>query len=389
MNFIRSFRLKIAIYTLISLICTIATDAMILFLFFLYHRQSSHDFLKMQQMRGNSSMQQMAVDSQKELYRRIYDGFGLTGSIWVDILILIGFSAILFTAYFILASHNMVNYLREIQMGVERIKDGDFDTNIRVLNEDELSVMANSINEMRYTVKELMEKERMAEKAKNDLITNVAHDLRTPLTSIIGYLELLKNDEGIPSETKSKYLHIVYDKAKRLQGLVVDLFDYTRYAKDGIKIRKAPLELNRFLEQLLEEFYPSFQDAKLECNMSLSNEDILLWADGELLARAFGNLISNAIKYTKENGEIIAKVEEKAHQLIFVLQDTGVGMPEEELENIFEYLYRIDSSRTKNTGGSGIGLAVVKSIVIAHGGTIEVKSQLGKGSTFIVRLPKK
>lgn len=385
-NFIRSFRLKIAIYTLISLICTIATDVMILFLFFLYHRQSTNRSLQIQQMRENSSMQLMAVDSQKELYRRIYDGFGLTGSIWVDIVILVGFSAILFTAYFILVSHNMVNYLREIQTGVERIKEGDFDTNIRVLNEDELSGMANSINEMRYTVKELMEKERMAEKAKNDLITNVAHDLRTPLTSIIGYLELLKNDEQIPSETKNKYLHIVYDKAKRLQGLVVDLFDYTRYAKDGIKIRKAPLELNRFLEQLLEEFYPSFQDEMLECHSNLWKEDIHLQADGELLARAFGNLLSNAIKYGSDGKLIIIKTKVRGKWAVVSITNFGQIIPKSDLNKIFEKFYRVESSRSLNTGGTGLGLAITKNIIMLHQGLIDAKSD-ENGTIFEVSLP--
>ena len=388
-NFIRSFRLKIAIYTLISLCCTVLTDIVILLLFYIYHKQTREALIQMGSMQENSVMGPMASQMQKSIpWEFPLKGIGITGTIWGDLLILTGFSAILFTAYFILASHNMVNYLREIQTGIERIKDGDFDTNIRVINEDELSLMASSINEMRWTVKELMEKERMAEKTKNDLITNVAHDLRTPLTSIIGYLELLKKDDNLPIETRRKYLGVVYDKAKRLQGLVVDLFDYTRYVKDGVSVRKGTLELNRFLEQLLEEFYPSFQEEQLECTVHLSKEDIYLQADGELLVRAFGNLIANAIKYGSDGKLVIVETKVAEDWAIVSITNFGQIIPKQELNKIFEKFYRVEASRSLNTGGTGLGLAITKNIISMHQGTIAVKSD-ENGTVFEVCLPMK
>ncbi len=363
---------------------------MILLLFFLYHQKTRDIVLRIKEMKeqkiANAEVGMFATRPMGNQEFLFQNGIGLTGNLIFDIIIIIGFSTILFIVYFILVSHNMVSYLREIHRGIERIKDGDFDTNIRVIHEDELSIMAQSINEMRYTIKELIEKERRIEKAKNDLITNVAHDLRTPLTSIIGYLELLRKEEEIPADTRRKYLRVVYDKAKRLQNLVVDLFDYTRYAKDGVTLQKDTLELNRFLEQLVEEFYPSFQDAKLECNMSLSNEDILLWADGELLARAFGNLISNAIKYGADGKLIIIEIKVIEQWAVVSITNFGQIIPKQDLNKIFEKFYRVESSRSVSTGGTGLGLAITKNIISLHHGKITVKSD-ENGTVFEVSMP--
>lgn len=363
---------------------------MILLLFFLYHQKTRDIVLRIKEMKeqkvANADVGTFATRPMGNQEFLFQNGIGLTGNLIFDIIIIIGFSTILFIVYFILVSHNMVSYLREIHRGIERIKDGDFDTNIRVIHEDELSIMAQSINEMRYTIKELIEKERRIEKAKNDLITNVAHDLRTPLTSIIGYLELLRKEEEIPEDTRRKYLRVVYDKAKRLQNLVVDLFDYTRYVKDGVTLQKDTLELNRFLEQLIDEFYPNFQDAKLECNIHLVKEDILLWADGELLARAFGNLISNAIKYGADGKLVIIETKVVEQWAVVSITNFGQIIPKQDLNKIFKKFYRVESSRSISTGGTGLGLAITKNIISLHHGKITVKSD-ENGTVFEVSMP--
>lgn len=357
---------------------------------FLYHKQT-HSMVSQIGRMGREKIEFAQYGAERSqslnpLVNFFSEGFGLTGSAMIDLIILIGVSAILFTAYFILVSHNMVNYLREIQVGIEQIKDGDFDTDIRIVNEDELSRMAKSLNEMRSNIKELIEKERIVEKTKNDLVTNVAHDLRTPLTSILGYLELLKREEHLDLSTRKKYLNIVYDKAKRLQNLVVDLFDYTRYVKDGVSIRKGNLELNRFVEQVLEEFYPSFQDANLECEAILWKQDIRLMADGELLARAFGNLVSNAIQYGADGKLVIVKTEVIGQEALISITNFGQIIPKQELPKIFEKFYRVEASRSMSTGGTGLGLAITKNIISLHQGTIHVRSD-ENGTVFEIRLP--
>ena len=249
-------------------------------------------------------------------------------------------------------------------------------------------MMADSINEMRITIKDLMEKERMAEKTKNDLITNVAHDLRTPLTSIIGYLELLRKNEELESDTRKRYIQIVYDKSKRLQNLVVDLFDYTRYVKTGVQANKNKLELNHFIEQLVEEFYPNFQDNHLECDMKIWENNIYLLADGELLSRAFGNLLANAIQYGSDGKLVIVKTEVVGEKAKVSIVNFGQIIPKNELNKIFEKFYRVEASRSMSTGGTGLGLAITKNIIVLHQGKIRVQSD-ENGTVFEVYLPIK
>ena len=137
----------------------------------------------------------------------------------------------------------------------------------------------------------------MGKRTRDELITNVAHDLRTPLTSILGYLDLLTQGDFLTEEQKQKYLGIVSSKAKQLETLVKDLFDYTRYDRNKVKIKKEILDLNLFVPQLVDEFYPSFMDHQLECRTDFYEGALNIEGNGELLARAIGNLISNAIKY--------------------------------------------------------------------------------------------
>lgn len=380
------------IHTLLSIGCTLLTDACIILLFCTYYKNTKpvrllieRDYARFAEgTTAYADTNFMRQGGKPEML--LQHGIGLTGNFFFDLMIMIGFSSLLFIIYYLLISHNTVSYLREIHRGIERIKEGDFDTNIRVLREDELSIMAQSVNEMRCTIKELMEKERMTEKTKNDLITNVAHDLRTPLTSIIGYLELLRREQSLPEETQKKYVNIAYDKSKRLQNLVVDLFDYTRYVKDGVNIQTHTLELNRFLEQLVEEFYPGFQDAKLECQVKLVQEDLNVSADGELLARAFGNLISNAMKYGVDGKLIIVETKVVDQWASVAITNFGQIIPKSDQNKIFEKFYRVESSRSVATGGTGLGLAITKNIISMHNGSIRVKSD-ENGTVFEVRLP--
>lgn len=311
---------------------------------------------------------------------------GLTNNMALDIFIFIVFTAVIFMIYFILASHNMVNYLREISTGIDRIKDGDFDTNIRLKSEDELSMMAHSINDMRTTIKKLMEKERMAEKTKNDLITNVAHDLRTPLTSILGYLDLIKQEQDLDDITRMKYIKIAYDKAKHLQALIESLFDYTRYEKDKVLAKKSPMDINRFMEQLVEEFYPSFQEYKLEYKCYIEPNELILDGDGELLARAFSNLLSNAIKYGADGKLIEIRTKRFEKYALIEIVNFGRIIPEKDLGKIFDKFYRVENSRSLDTGGTGLGLAIAKNIISMHDGSITASSDKN-GTIFAVEIP--
>ena len=231
-----------------------------------------------------------------------------TQNIQTLVLALVG--VVVFLASFLLQMDSVIQYVNEITKGIYRIADGDLETVIEPKGEDELTYIANSLNDMTEKLKDLMEKERIAERTKNELITNVAHDLRTPLTSIIGYMGFLSNDEKLEEAVQKRYIAIVYQKAKRLEKLIEDLFSFTKlnYGKIAMKVEKVDLVM--LLNQLLDDFYPSFENHNLTEEFVSNQPSIILDGDGNLLARLFDNLINNAIKYGSEGKVIRVEVEE-------------------------------------------------------------------------------
>lgn len=307
----------------------------------------------------------------------------LTKHFLLDVFIFIMFTLVIYMTFYVLFSHNIIEYFREINVGVERIRNGDLTTSILVKGYDEISDLAYSINSMRVELKQSIDKERELEKTKNNMITNVAHDLRTPLTSMIGYLELIKMNADLPVEIKDKYVGIAYDKSKRLERLINNLFDYTRYEKTKIQLNLCKLDIYRFVEQLAEEFYPSMEEKHLDMVTHFPSKSMYVNGDGELLARALGNLVSNAIKYGADGKQIILELTKKEHKIYFRVINFGKIIPDKDLYKIFEQFYRVDSSRSST--GTGLGLAIAKNVIEMHGGNIKVSSD-EKGTVFEVEL---
>lgn len=312
--------------------------------------------------------------------------FTMSQSAALDVWVIAIFTMLLLVIYFILISNKFVTYVREIISGVERMKSGDLMEEIPVQGEDEFSEIAVSINEMRQNLYETMESQKAVEKTKDELITNVAHDLRTPLTSILGYLDLLTQGDFLTEEQKQKYLGIVSSKAKQLETLVKDLFDYTRYDKNKVKIKKEILDLNLFVPQLVDEFYPSFMDHQLECRTDFYEGALNIEGNGELLARAIGNLISNAIKYGADGKLVEVHTGLKGKMAFVAIVNYGKIIPAKDLDKIFDKFYRVENSRSLKTGGTGLGLAIAKNIVKLHEGEIWATSD-ESGTRFQIELP--
>lgn len=309
---------------------------------------------------------------------------GIDPKIKLLILLICGILVFL-TTFFIMVS-DLFAYIDEISQGIEDIADGNLYITIEEKGEDEFSKLAQNINKMTKEVLVIMDRERETERSKNELITSVAHDLRTPLTSITGYLELLKSNKNLEQETKDKYIEIVYNKSKRLENLIYDLFNFTKLNHGKINIRLGTINIVKLLEQLLDEFYPSFQEQNLEYEYEVAQKDILIEADGDLVARLFDNLINNAIKYGADGKLIKVCVGVVANSVKVDVINYGKVIPEQELQHIFKKFYRVEQSRSENTGGTGLGLAIAKNVVDMHNGTIEVTSSL-KGTVFSVCLP--
>ena len=197
------------------------------------------------------------------------------------------------------------------------------------------------------------------EQRKNDLIVYLAHDIKTPLTSMIGYLSLLNEINDMPLKQRVKYINIALEKSYRLEDLINELFDISRFNAETIILSKEELNLTMMLEQIVDDFYPILKE---------NNKEITIKSDDK--ARVFGNIIKNAINYSINNDKIEIEVKKDNQNVIVKVKNKGAKIPEEKLKRIFEKFYRADSSRTSKTGGSGLGLAIAKEIVELHNGKI-------------------
>ncbi|WP_347560018.1 HAMP domain-containing sensor histidine kinase [Clostridium sp. AF32-12BH] len=303
----------------------------------------------------------------------------------VVILVYVLIGILAFSITFLLLQEKSAAYIGRISDAVERISEGDLNTQVEVVGDDEFSSMASNLNKMVEDIRRLMDKERESERTKNELITNVAHDLRTPLTSIIGYLELLSGQVVLPPDMQKKYIDIAYSKAKRLEKLIEDLFGFTKMNYGKLAMHVSKVDIVKLLGQLLEESYPNFANKGLSYELQSNVPVKIITADGNLLARLFDNLINNAIKYGAEGKRVTVKVTAEADTVQVSVANYGYVIPAEELPLIFDKFYRVEQSRSTHTGGTGLGLAIVKNIVDMHGGTITVKSDLN-GTVFTVTL---
>lgn len=220
---------------------------------------------------------------------------------------------------------------------------------------------------------------------KNDLVAYLAHDLKTPLTSVIGYLSLLDEAPDMPESQKARFTHIALDKAYRLEGLVNEFFEITRFNLQEIKLQKENIDLYYMLVQMMDEFYPILS-AKGNTATLQANESLTAYGDPVKLARVFNNILKNAAAYSTSNTEILISAKQEEGRVIVSIQNHGPTIPAEKLAAIFEKFYRMDEARTSNTGGAGLGLAIAKEIVLAHGGTITAQS-INEITTFTVTLP--
>ena len=305
----------------------------------------------------------------------------------ISVLLFVLFGIAVFSFIFLMMQRKTARDIETIANAVQQISEGDLTTKLDVTGEGELTEIAENISRMEKDIRDLIEKERNSEQSKTDLITNVAHDLRTQLTSIIGYLELLRKNNSISPEMRQKYLDIAYNKSERLQKLIEELFGFTKLSYGKVNLNIKEVDIVKLLAQLLEESYPNFAKNGLSYDYVSNTGSQIIEADGDLLARLFDNLINNAIKYGKEGKRV--KVNLRADKEIVTIKIVNYGyvIPEKELPLIFDRFYRTDHSRTTQNGpgGTGLGLAIVKNITDMHHGAVSVSSDLS-GTVFTVKL---
>lgn len=294
---------------------------------------------------------------------------------------------LLFIFYFLLLTRKVTGDLSDIADGISSMTRDREAGSLPVDRQDEIGEIARSVHQMTEELSRLMASEREALQSNKEMIACLAHDLRTPLTSLSGYLNLAMDTDKYDVEQRQHFAEVAARKADRLEGLIQDLFDYTKLMSGEITLHRHRIDFVKLVEQMIEEFYPLLEENELTCSFQTECRELEMDVDPDLMARAVQNLLSNAVKYGKDGKQIIIRLE-KGRNVIFSVTNYGLIIPEKSLDMIFERFYRVEGARSPGTGGTGLGLNIAKEIIMLHGGTITVESGL-QGTVFSVEIPWK
>lgn len=299
--------------------------------------------------------------------------------LWMGILFL---AVMLLVVYFALGK--FTRYFQQVEDGVDQLAD---DSKKEIVLTPELDFMEKKLNTVKSRLELRTRAAQEAEQRKNDLVVYLAHDIKTPLTSVIGYLSLLDEAPDMPAEQRAKYVNITLEKAYRLEDLINEFFDITRFNLQTIVLEKEKINLTYMLMQMTDEFYPILEPQGKKAEVRAA-EGLTVLADPDKLARVFNNILKNAIAYSDPQTTIHITAERSDDRNVVVrFFNQGRKIPPEKLNHIFEKFYRLDSARSTNTGGAGLGLAIAKEIVAAHGGGIYAQSDDFQ-TVFTVVLPE-
>ncbi len=268
------------------------------------------------------------------------------------------------------------------------IAQGHYEIRIPQTDLGEMDEVVSSINHLVDSTVRAIEEERKIEKSKDELITNIGHDIRTPLTSVIGYLGLIENQQYHSQEELARYAHVAYRKAQQMQSLVQDLFTYTATRQTTTEISPVQVQVLRFMEQLVADFELSAREKTIELRLDIRPKNLVASFDVDKMARVFHNLLSNALKYGIGAHYIELLAYQEADYIYFKVKNDGQPLDKSELEDIFQRSYRADQSRSANQPGTGLGLAIVRNIVELHHGRVYAEVE-GKETIFTIEIPQK
>ena len=310
-----------------------------------------------------------ALDVYRQVFRSNAELLWL-GAVLVTFFILLYVVLNWFTRYFALINRGIGDLLEE-------------ESEIRL--PPEMAATERKLNAVKGELKRRAREAKMAEQRKNDLVMYLAHDIRTPLTSVIGYLSFLSEAPDMPVEQRAKYVNITLDKAYRLEKMVDEFFEIARYNLQELRLQKEPIDLYYMLVQIIDELTPVLAAHGNHIALQ-ADETLTAYGDPDRLARVFNNVLKNAAAYSFANTQIDLCAKSEDGFVTVTCKNQGKTIPPEKLSAIFERFYRLDESRASNTGGAGLGLAIAQEIVALHGGTIAAASE-NNTVTFTIVLP--
>lgn len=288
--------------------------------------------------------------------------------------------------FFYMLTKPISTYFSELSTGIQYLASGDFKHRVNIESNDEFGDIAQAINLASEKLEEAIQRGDFSENSKEQLVVNLAHDLRTPLTSVLGYLDLILKDEKLTKEQVRHYLTITFTKSQRLERLIDELFEITRMNYGMLPLDKKQINLSNLLNQLKEELYPVFEKNHLIARITIPPQ-LPIWGDGELLARVFENLLTNANRYGYDGQFVDINGFVDGGEVVVQVMNYGDRIPPNELPYLFDMFYTGDKARTHQEDGTGLGLFIAKNIVEQHNGTITVESSLIR-TVFEVRLPQ-
>jgi signal transduction histidine kinase len=289
-------------------------------------------------------------------------------------------------AYFL--SRSMTSPIREMKEIAQRLAEGDFSRKVRVKSQDELGELARSLNTMADELQAKMENLKRMDRVRTDFVANVSHELKTPLTLIKGYIETLEDKAINDTKKAGKFISIIKDHTDRLSNIIDDLLSLSELELSRDSIVKSEFDLKSLIDDIVLGFGHSLAAKQHKLTLEVQGQDFKISADRDKIEQVFVNLIDNAIKYTGESGRIEICLVQQNGEFVVTVEDNGIGIPREDLDRVFERFYRVDKARSRQLGGTGLGLGIAKHIVLAHRGEMRIESDINRGTKVLVTLPR-
>lgn len=298
---------------------------------------------------------------------------------------------ILLGIIFILALIIFISYkkLKYICSVLDYVLSGNYNQRIRMQNEIKpISMLIIRINRVIENLQQVNKKSILNEESRKKMISNISHDLRTPLTSMLGYMELIFEDNTLSDEKKEEYLKIIYNKGNSLYNLMEEFFQVSKLDSDDVQFHLEKINLSEIVRQNIISFFSEIQKLKIEPIINVGNSDMYILSDKKIINRILNNLIINIIKHGSNATKMGIELSEKQNYILIEVWDNGVGITDEELDHIFDRLYTVEKSRSTSLKNSGLGLTIVKKLVELLDGSISVKSKPFERTSFTIKLSK-